>query len=48
MNRTSAVQTSTQAVSAVSGTLAVSIESTIESVVGEMLAEFIAKQGEPE
>lgn len=38
----------TQAVSAVSGTLAVSIESTIESVVGEMLAEFIAKQGEPE
>jgi DNA-binding transcriptional MerR regulator len=34
----------TQAVSAVSATLAFSIESTIESVVGTMLAEFIEKE----
>jgi DNA-binding transcriptional MerR regulator len=34
----------TQAVSAVSATLAFSIESTIESVVGAMLAEFIEKE----
>jgi DNA-binding transcriptional MerR regulator len=34
----------TQAVSAVSATLAFSIESTIESVVGAMLAEFVEKE----
>jgi hypothetical protein len=34
----------TQAVSAVSATLAFSIESTIESVVSKMLAEFIEKE----
>jgi len=42
----------TQAVSAVSATLAFSIESTIESVVGQILGDYIAKetgevQGEP-
>jgi DNA-binding transcriptional MerR regulator len=36
----------TQAVSAVSATLAFSIESTIESVVSQMLAEFIEKEAE--
>jgi len=38
----------TQAVSAVSATLAFSIESTIESVVGAMLAEFIEKEPDQE
>ncbi|ART71753.1 MerR family transcriptional regulator [Mycobacterium dioxanotrophicus] len=36
----------TQAVSAVSATLASSIESTIESVVGQMLTEYVEKAGE--
>jgi DNA-binding transcriptional MerR regulator len=38
----------TQAVSAVSATLAFSIESTIESVVSKMLAEFIEKEPAPD
>jgi DNA-binding transcriptional MerR regulator len=38
----------TQAVSAVSATLAFSIESTIESVVSQMLAEFIEKEAAPD
>jgi DNA-binding transcriptional MerR regulator len=38
----------TQAVSAVSATLTFSIESTIESVVSQMLAEFIEKEAEDE
>lgn len=38
----------TQAVAAVSATLAFSIESTIETVVGEMLSEFIDKTAEEE
>jgi hypothetical protein len=36
----------TQAVSAVSATLAFSIESTIESVVTEILGEFIEKSAD--
>jgi hypothetical protein len=36
----------TQAVSAVSATLAFSIESTIESAVGRILGDFIAKEAE--
>ncbi|WP_083164673.1 MerR family transcriptional regulator [Mycobacterium aquaticum] len=36
----------TQAVSAVSATLASSIESTIESVVGQLLTEYVEKAGE--
>ncbi|OBC02900.1 MerR family transcriptional regulator [Mycobacterium sp. 852013-50091_SCH5140682] len=36
----------TQAVAAVSATLASSIESTIESVVGQMLTEYVEKAGE--
>jgi len=38
----------TQAVSAVSATLAFSIESTIESAVGQILGDFIAKEAEKE
>jgi len=38
----------TQAVSAVSATLAFSIESTIESAVSQILGDFIAKESEPE
>jgi DNA-binding transcriptional MerR regulator len=38
----------TQAVSAVSATLAFSIESTIESAVSQILGDFIAKEPEPE
>lgn len=38
----------TQAVSAVSSTLAFSIESTIESAVGQILGELIDKESEPE
>ena len=38
----------TQAVSAVSSTLAFSIESTIESAVGQMLGELIDKEAEPD
>lgn len=38
----------TQAVSAVSATLAFSIESTIESAVSQILGDFIAKEAEPE
>jgi DNA-binding transcriptional MerR regulator len=38
----------TQAVAAVSATLAFSIESTIESVVSQMLSEFIEKEPAPE
>jgi hypothetical protein len=38
----------TQAVSAVSATLAFSIESTIESVVSEILGEFIEKSADEE
>lgn len=38
----------TQAVSAVSATLAHSIESTIEEVVGQILGDFIAKEAEQE
>jgi hypothetical protein len=36
----------TQAVSAVSATLAFSIESTIESAVSQILGDFIAKEAE--
>ena len=38
----------TQAVSAVTATLAFSIESTIESAVSQILGDFIAKEAEPE
>ena len=38
----------TQAVSAVSATLAFSIESTIESAVSQILGDFIAKEAERE
>ena len=38
------VQFRTQAVSAVSATLAFSIESTIETTVGQILSEFIEKE----
>ena len=38
----------TQAVSAVSATLAFSIESTIESAVGQILGDFIEKEAPPE
>jgi DNA-binding transcriptional MerR regulator len=38
----------TQAVGAVSATLAFSIESTIESAVSQILGDFIAKESEPE
>jgi DNA-binding transcriptional MerR regulator len=38
----------TQAVAAVSATLAFSIESTIESAVGQILGDFIAKESDPE
>ncbi len=38
----------TQAVSAVSSTLAFSIESTIESAVGQILGDFIAREAPPE
>jgi CO dehydrogenase/acetyl-CoA synthase gamma subunit (corrinoid Fe-S protein) len=43
---TTLVQFRTQAVSAVAATLAFSIESTIESVVGEILTAFIDKKAE--
>jgi DNA-binding transcriptional MerR regulator len=45
---TTLVRFRTQAVSAVSATLAFSIESTIESVVSQMLAEFIEKEADPD
>ncbi|WP_395308037.1 MerR family transcriptional regulator [Mycobacterium sp. AMU20-3851] len=45
---TTLVRFRTQAVSAVSATLAFSIESTIESAVGQILGDLIDKEAEPE
>jgi hypothetical protein len=43
---TTLVRFRTQAVSAVSATLAFSIESTVESAVGQILGDFIAKEAD--